>query len=52
MIIDENTGPKTIGLWSTKEVEVAKFNSQGLNAIMTHVFEEEFKKISNCTTFK
>ena len=50
--VEGNNGPKPVALWTAKELEADKFNSQGLNAIMGHVSEEEFKKISNCTTSK
>ena len=37
---------------TAKELETTKFNSQVLNAIMSHVSDKEFKKILNCTTSK
>ena len=45
-------GPKPVATWTARELEAARWNSQGLNAILSHVTQEEFKKISNCTTSK
>src|ERR1700733_311044 len=45
-------GPKPVVTWTARELEAARWNSQGLNAILSHVTQEEFKKISNCITSK
>ena len=43
---------KPVDRWSKDEIELAKWNSKDLNAIQSHVTEDEFKKIATCETSK
>ena len=44
--------PKPEKTWNDNDLNNYKWNNQGLNAIQCNVTEEEFRKISSCTTSK
>lgn len=46
------TTPKPAKSWDETELYKSRCNSKGLNVIQCSVSEDEFRKISNCKTFK